>query len=132
MEKITIKKVPLKVRELGKLREVIYKELTKDTNVQFYLEKSLYDEIRYNYFDYNMSPEEDEKNGYYENYTQNAYELQDKKGRGEGMIVFVANCMGYMQVTRFKMDRFDYIHYNCGMKKILIICEYREIDEKND
>ena len=132
MEKTIIKRVPLKVRELKNLRDIIYKELTKSTDVQFYLEKSLYEEIRFNFFDYNMSPEIDESNGHYEGYAQNAYELQNAKGRKEGQITFVENCKGYMQITRFKVDRFDYVHYNCGIKKILFICEYKEIDEKKD
>lgn len=129
MEKTIIKRVPLKVQELGNLREIICKELTRSMDVQFYLENALYEEIKFNYFDYKMSPEPNETRGHYENYSQDIYELQDSKGREVGTIGFVANCKECMQITKFKMDRIDYIHYNCGMKKIIIICEYKEKEE---
>ena len=126
MEKISIKKVPLKVQEMEKLRDILYRELSKSTDTQIFVERSLFDEIRYNYFDYNMAPGNEETTSHYVDYVQNIYEFLNKRGRTEGIIGFVANCKGFMQVTRFKIDRIDYSHYNCGMKKILIVCEYKE------
>lgn len=126
MGKVSIKRVPLKVQELKKLRDVIYKELEKNINIQIFVEKSLYDEIKFNYFDYNMEPTEVETSGHYSNYAQNFYELQNAKGHYEGKIGFTAHNSDYMQVTIFKMDRFNYVHYNCGMQKILEICEYQD------
>lgn len=129
MEKTVIKKVPLKVQELKKLRQVLSTELNKSMEVQFFLEKALYDEIKYNYFDFNMEPTSNETKGHYVNYVENSYELQDAKGRFEGKIEFVSNCEGFMQISHFKIDFIDYVHYNCGMKKILIICKPEE-DQK--
>ena len=130
MEKIIIKKVPLKVQELGNLREILYKELAKSRDVQVFIEKSLYDEIRFNYFDYNMSPETDETTGHYEDYIQNVYEFQDAKNRSEGLIGFVENCQGFMQVTMFKTEWLNYIHYKYGMNRILIICKQNENEKE--
>ena len=36
MGKVSIKRVPLKVQELKKLRDVIYKELEKNINIQIF------------------------------------------------------------------------------------------------
>ena len=131
MEKVVVKKVPLMVQELKKkLRQVISSELKKDADVQIFIEKSLYDEIKYNYFDFNMEPTSSESSGHYAKYMENAYELQNARGGNEGLIEFVSNCNGFMQVTRFKWELEDYVHYNCGMKKILIICKYvRETEQ---
>ena len=122
MEKTVIKKVPLKVQELKKLRQVIHSELAKNIEAQIFVEKPLYDEIKFNYFDFNMEPEDDETaTGHYVSYVQNFYELQNARGHHEGMIGFAANCKGFMQVTKFQFGEVDYIHHNRGMKKILII-----------
>ena len=128
MEKTTMKKVPLKVQELKKLRQVLSNELGKSMDIQIFLEKSLYDEIKYNYFDFHMEPGECDSKGHYANYVENSFEFQNAKGHYEGTIEFVANCTGFMQVSHFKSDFFDYIHYNCGMKKVLIVCKSE--DEK--
>lgn len=129
MQKTIIKKVPLKVQELKKIRQILSSELNKSKDVQIFMEKALYDEIKYNYFDFNMEPTSNESKGHYAKYVENSYEFQDAKGRFEGIIEFVSNCSGFMQVSQFKMDFMDYVHYNCGMKKILIIYKPEETEK---
>ena len=124
MEKIITKKIPLKAKDIGKLKDILYAELEKCIDIQIYIEESLFDEIRYNYFDYDMYPEEVETSGHYGKDMQDIYEFENpKKKRAEGMIGFISNCKGFMQVTFFKRELIDYKHYLCGMRKVLYIYE---------
>ena len=126
MEKMSVKKIPLKVKEVEKLQEILNDELGKCMDIQVFLEKSLFDEIRYNCFDHNMSPEFEEESvaSHYGKDMQDLYEFQDSKGiRSEGIVGFVANCKGMLQITRFKKGRLDYTHYLKGMRKVIVIYE---------
>ena len=129
MEKMIMKRVPLKLSELGKLRNVIVDLLFKEKDVQVFVDKKLFEEIRYNFFDYDMEPAEEGESRHYASSMQHFYSFLNKKGRVEGHIAFIENAKDVMQVSEFQDGNFKYIHYLCGMRKVVIICEKKEENE---
>ena len=131
MEKMIIKRVPLKLSEMGKLRDVLVNELFKNKDVQIFLEKKLFDELKYNYFDYDLEPADEEESRHYAPNMQHFYSILGKRGKVEGQVVFIENSKDFMQVSKFKDGNFEYIHYLCGMRKVVVISEKKEENGKD-
>ena len=131
MEKMIIKRVPLKLSELGKLRNLLLNELFKCKDVQIFIEKKLFDEIKYNYFDFDMEPEDEKESRHYAANIQHCYAFLNKVGRVDGHIAFIENAKGYMQVIKFQDGNFEYVHYINGMGKVIILNEKKEENKEN-
>ena len=109
----------LKKGEFNRLSDFIYKELKQDKDTQIFIENSIVNALeregllcRKNYMKgYHYGYRDDMFSG------EQPFDFTD----GKGKIFLVSNCKEYMQVSYFRREDIDYIHYLQEMKNIILI-----------
>lgn len=123
MSNVALKQVYLSIGNIKELPKIMFRELTKNSNIQIFIDNNLYYEFANNSKNYCIWVEKVYKGFQYNDEIEKAFLFQKDKETLQFVtqMNFVSCCKDFKQLTYFATKGIKYTHFLTGMENIIII-----------